>query len=393
MQDERLSTVEATNYMLEADMSRKKRKTILLAGGGSAGHVMPLVSVVEAIKGKYDTVFIIEKNGVEENVLKKRNIIYYGILAGKWRRYWSWQNFIDIFKVIIGIFQSIYLLFKIKPDVVLAKGGYVSIPVSVACWFWHIPLVSHESDAIMGLANKFTARIARKIGVAFPVGVYGGVNENKLVWVGMPVRKFEMDGGDLIKIGKYFGINNDLPVVFVTGGSQGAVNLNSYILKNIKEILKFCNVIHITGKKDFDRVKKIKEELELLPGKYLVYDFMYDDYGRAIVLADIVISRAGSTLAEISFMAKPSILVPLPTSASNHQYYNAKSFEDVGASIMIEERDFNKVNLAILLQSVLSDEERMEEMKAAATTAMMTEGSAQMMLDLIESVMNGEDDK
>ena len=204
----------------------KKRKTILLAGGGSAGHVMPLVSVVEAIKGKYDTVFIIEKNGVEENVLKKRNIIYYGILAGKWRRYWSWQNFIDIFKVIIGIFQSIYLLFKIKPDVVLAKGGYVSIPVSVACWFWHIPLVSHESDAIMGLANKFTARIARKIGVAFPVGVYGGVNENKLVWVGMPVRKFEMDGGDLIKIGKYFGINNDLPVVFVTGGSQGAVNLN-----------------------------------------------------------------------------------------------------------------------------------------------------------------------
>ncbi|MFA4931229.1 MAG: UDP-N-acetylglucosamine--N-acetylmuramyl-(pentapeptide) pyrophosphoryl-undecaprenol N-acetylglucosamine transferase [Patescibacteria group bacterium] len=370
-------------------MKNDRKKRIVLAGGGSGGHVMPLLNVWELLKNDYDFIFMGKSRGDEEMLVKQRNIPYHGVWTGKWRRYWSWRNVIDLFTFPMGIWQSIWILYHYKPDLVFAKGGYVSLPVAVAARILGIKLVLHESDSVFGLANRLAAGFASKIAVSFPVGRYDIGYHDKMIWTGMPVRNWRVGDDNVEDIRQHFAIDNDLPVVLVTGGSQGAMNLNTYVMKHIVAILEFANVIHIAGKNDFKRVEAKKINIIRGNGKYIIYDFMYEDYDKAMILADMVVSRAGSTLAEISNLAKPSILVPLPHSASNHQYYNAKSFEDVGASVMVEERDFERINLAILVESILGDEERYEEMSAAAVTAIKTEGATQMMADLIvEEVEN-----
>lgn len=369
-------------------MEKTKKKKIVLTGGGSSGHVMPLLYVWELIKDDFDFLYIAETKGKELSILEKYDLDYKTVKAGKWRRYLSWENFVDLFKIPIGIWQSYWILKKYQPDLVVAKGGHVSVPTTIAAGWLKIPIIAHESDTIMGWANRISGRFATKIAVAFPVGRYGSKHAKKMVWVGMPVKKWGYNHDDDLKIRKYFGIENDWPIILVTGGSQGAVHVNDYLAKYLERILSFANVIHLTGSYDFERVKKNKEKIDKNQGKYLVFDYLYEDYGKAMSIADLIISRAGSTtLSDISNLSKASILIPLPTSASNHQFYNAKSFEDMGASVMVEERDFGKIDLSVLTKSLLEDEERMEEMKAAAATAMKTEGSAQIMADLIKSVL------
>ncbi len=368
----------------------KKKKRIVLTGGGSGGHAIPLISIWQEIKNDYDFLYIGEKGGKEQEIVKRVGLDYRGVWAGKWRRYFSWQNYLDLGRVPVGIWQSYWILREWKPDLVLAKGGYVSVPVVLAAVLLKIKIISHESDAIMGLANRIIARYADKIAVAYPVGRYGHKYTKKMVWVGMPVREWSYKINDEKKLRKYFGIKNDLPILFVTGGSQGALHVNKYVMKHLEGLLEFCNVIHTTGRTDFRRVKEWRETLPKNKERYLIYDFMFEEYERAMVLADLIVSRGGSTLAEISSLAKPSILIPLPTAAGNHQYYNVKGFEDVGASVMVEERDFDKINLTVLVKSLLEDEEGLEEMKAAAATAMKTQGSVRIMADLIDNVLGGK---
>jgi len=373
--------------------SQTKKEKIVLAGGGSGGHVMPLLSVWEFLKDEYEVLFLCSNQGKEEKILADKKVYFKTIWAGKLRRYFDWQNLVDFFKTPIGIAQSYFILRSYRPVVVLAKGGYVSVPVGIAAWLLGIPLVTHESDAVMGLANRILARFATKIAVAFPVGRYQSQDEKKMIWTGMPVRKWKYQDGDKEKIREEWGLNNQLPVIFITGGSQGAKKMNSYVMDNLDKILQFANVIHQTGELDFPRLERKKMSLTETKGKYLIYDFLIDEYDRAMVLADLVIARAGSTLADISNLAKPSILIPLPSSASNHQFYNAKSFDDMGAAVMLEERDFNKINLAVLAESILSDEERMEEMASTASTAMKTEGSAQILVDIIKDTIRQSREK
>lgn len=370
---------------------KSNRKKIILAGGGSGGHITPLISVWEIIKEEYDFVYIGVRGGVGLELVSDKKILMYQIMVGKWRRYFSLLNVVDVFKFVFGVFQSLIILSKEKPNLVLAKGGYVALPVSLAAWLMRIPVIAHESDTVMGLANRIIARFAVKIAVTFPLGNYPSKYQKKLVLTGMPVRNWRAKRSDESRYRKYFGIDNDLPIVLVMGGSQGAVGLNTYVLNNIFSMLDFTNVIHITGRTDLERVQKIAGKFGKKNGKYLIFDFMLKDYEKAIFIADLIVSRSGSTsLSEISSLSKPSILVPLPTSASNHQFHNAKSFEDVGASILVEERDFDKINLSILIKSLFEDEERYEEMRASASTAMMTDGSSQILADLIADVLKGK---
>lgn len=370
---------------------KTKQEKIVLAGGGSGGHVIPLLSIWEILKDDYDVLFMCSSGGKETAVLEARGVNFRGVWAGKLRRYFDWRNLVDFFRIPVGVIQSYLILRDFQPAMVLAKGGYVSVPVGIAAWLLKIPIVTHESDAVMGLANRILARFAERIAVAFPVGRYQSQYEEKMIWTGMPVRRWKYTEKDKDEIRNKWGLDNDLPVIFITGGSQGAKKLNTYVMDGLGDILTFANVIHQTGELDFARLERKKMSLSETKGKYLIYDFMIDDFERAIILADIVLARAGSTLAEISNLAKPSILIPLPTSASNHQFHNAKSFEDMGAGIMIEERDFVKINLPTLLDSLLMDEERLEEMSSAASTAMKTEGSAQILVDIIKDVIEKRD--
>jgi UDP-N-acetylglucosamine--N-acetylmuramyl-(pentapeptide) pyrophosphoryl-undecaprenol N-acetylglucosamine transferase len=240
---------------------------------------------------------------------------------------------------------------------------------------------------VMGLANKIISRMAKTIAVSFPIGAYDNKYASKMIFTGLPVKGWKAKSGDVQKMKKILQIDLQLPTIFVTGGSYGANSVNSYILEHASKILNYANILHVTGDNDYDRVTKLGKNIKG-KGVYNIYKFLTDDFNKDLYVSDMVISRASATtLAEISSMAKPSILIPLPTSASNHQYFNAKSFEDMGASVMIEERDFPRINLAILIKSILEDEERYEEMSASAVTAMQTEGAAQIIKDIIAGMI------
>ncbi len=372
---------------LSISKNMKKKKKVLLAGGGSGGHVFPLLNVWEYMKNDFEVQYVGEKNGKEQVWVEERGINYQGISAGKLRRYFSIQNFIDIFKVPVGIYQSWQILRDFKPDLVFAKGGNVSFPVVIAAWWLKIPVLTHESDLVMGLANRMTASIADKIAVSFPVGAYGSRYSEKMIYTGLPVRVWTKKSGNEDEIVKSFGLNKDLPTVFVTGGSQGAMAVNSYILDHLDKILDYANVIHVSGETDFVRVREKTKDI-IGTGVYKLYSFLTDNFNKAMYISEIVVSRASATtLAEISSMAKPSILIPLPISASNHQYFNAKRYEDIGASVMVEEREFKQINLAVLLQSILEDEEKYHEMSSSASVAMQTEGVSQIIIDLINNMI------
>ncbi len=363
------------------------KKKVLLVGGGSGGHVFPLLNVWEFMKDDYEVLYIGEENGKEKSWVEERGIRYKGIQAGKLRRYFSLQNFVDFFKVPIGIYQSWKIIKDFKPDLVFAKGGNVSFPAVVAAWWLKIPILTHESDLVMGLANKMTASMATKIAVSFPVGGYGEKYADKMIYTGLPVRAWNKKSGDEEEIMKHFGVNKELPVIFVTGGSQGAMNLNSYVMKHLEKILEYANVIFVTGENDYERVNgevgHVKGE-----GVCKIYSFLTDNFNKGMFVSDLIVSRASATtLAEISSMAKPSVLVPLPTSASNHQYFNAKSYEDMGACVLIEERDFDKFNLAVLIRSLFEDEESYHEMSSSASAAMQTDGVGKIILDLINELI------
>ncbi|HPH78828.1 MAG TPA: undecaprenyldiphospho-muramoylpentapeptide beta-N-acetylglucosaminyltransferase [bacterium] len=363
-------------------MKTDKQK-ILMAGGGSGGHVFPLLNVYEIMKKNYEVLFVGENKGKEEKWVSERGIAYRGILAGKMRRYWSWDNLVDIFKLPIGIVQSLYIINNFRPQVVFVKGGYVSLPVAIAAWMLRIPILVHESDMVMGLSNRVIGKIATKIAVSFPIGGYDSRLAKKMIYTGLPVRDWKVKSENIDVFKNNFGISNDLPVIFVTGASQGAIHINDYIFRYVDSMLEYANVIHQTGELDYERIALLAKNKKG-KGVYIVKPFLTDDFNRVMYLADMVVARSGATtLAEISSLAKPSILIPLPTSASNHQYFNAKTFEDIGAAVMVEERDFDRINLAILIKSILEDEERFEEMSAAAVTAMQTEGASQIINDII----------
>jgi len=213
-----------------------------------------------------------------------------------------------------------------------------------------------------------------------------------MIYTGLPVRAWAKKSGDDDEIIKSFGLDKELPIIFVTGGSHGAKSLNSYVAQHLEKILEFANVIMVTGENDYER---IVDKVGDVKGKGVcrIYSFLTDNFNKGMFISDLIISRASATtLAEISSMAKPSILVPLPTSASNHQYFNAKSYEDMGACVLVEERDFDKINLAVLIKSLFEDEESYHEMTSSASAAMQTDGVGKIILDLINDLIEEKND-
>ena len=233
---------------------------IVLAGGGSGGPVAPLLAIAEAIKKNNPEakfLFIGTKKGEpEKEMIKNYNFSakggsasggdFVGIFCGKLRRYLSWQNFLDIFKTKLGFFQSLFILIKFKPDLIIGAGGYVSVPVVLAGWFLKIPSLIHQQDILPTLSNKILSIFAKKITVSFGPSLKD-FPKNKTIFTGHPVRQF-IFSGDRERAIKLFNLEKEKPVLVVLGGGTGAVSLNNLIWQNLGELTKFCQVVHLTGK-------------------------------------------------------------------------------------------------------------------------------------------------
>lgn len=347
---------------------------VLFTGGGTAGHIFPLIAIIRQMKknypyGGFEFFYLGPKDKFIKDLLKKEGVKMKTIFAGKFRRYFSFKTLIDIFKIPIGIIQSFYYIFVISPDVIFSKGGYGSVPTAISGRMLNVPIFLHESDITPGLANKIVSRFAIEVFISFSIDETEYFPAHKKLSVGNPILS-GITNGSKSEAEKTFNIISDKPVVLILGGSQGAKKINNTILANLSSILKNYEIIHQTGKKNF---KQVKKEVELVVPKDL-YEYYHPspflsekELADAYAIADLVVSRAGSgSIFEIAANNKPSILVPIAGSAQNHQVRNAYAYNKRGACLVIEESNFKPHFILERINYLFDRPEKMKEMSERA---------------------------
>ena len=351
-------------------------KRIVLTGGGTAGHVTPHLALLPHLVEKgYDIHYIGTENGIERSMMENLpGITYHSVKSGKLRRYFDWKNFTDPFRVIAGVFQSIYLMHKLHPDVCFSKGGFVSVPVVVGAWINRVPTLCHESDLTPGLANKICARFAKKVAATFPECV-SALGE-KGVFTGTPLRPALFAGSREKGLAMaHFAANK--PVLLMMGGSLGAQSVNAALREALPKLLERMQVFHICGKGNLD------ESLANIPGYYQV-EFLSDELPNAMAAADYILSRAGSNaLCEFQALGKPMLLVPYPKGASRgDQILNAASYEKRGLARVLLQENMTADTLAQAIFALINDE---DALRRALHDAPPADGTAAV-LQLIEDI-------
>lgn len=269
-----------------------------------------------------------------------------------------YANFKDSFLVVGGFFQSLFKLMVWRPDVVFAKGGYVCLPVGIAAKLLGIPLVIHDSDAHPGLTNRVLSRWADKIATGAPLEYYS-YPKHKTAYVGIPVaesfRKFT--NNEMIDAKKTWGIDENLPLLVVTGGGLGASRINNAIVLVLADLLKLCSVVLISGVSQNDELKAIAPQNN---NHFQLHAFIAKDIASLFGAADVVVARAGATtILELAMLEKPTILVPNAKLSGGHQLKNASVYLDAGAVKVIDEETMVQ-NPSILVETVanvLSDKQ------------------------------------
>lgn len=341
--------------------------TIVLTGGGTAGHVSLNEAIIpELIKKKYDIHYIGSYNGIEKTIIgdKFPNIPYHPISNGKLRRYFSIKNFSDPFKVLYGTMQAITVLKKVKPSVVFSKGGFVSVPVVLAAKLSNIPVVIHESDLTPGLANKIASSFAEHIFTVFEETIKH-LPANKASSIGAILRPDLFHGDEKIAE-QLTGFDASKETIIVMGGSQGSAKINEVIKQNIEQLTKRFQVIHLCGKGNKD---------DLLVGKpnYIAFEYVTNELPHLMKISNYVISRAGSnSIFEFLELKKPMLLIPLSVHASRgDQVLNAKYFEKKGFASILEEEDLTATTFMDSFNRLVDEKEemidRMFEVNASKT--------------------------
>ena len=323
-------------------------KKIVMTGGGTAGHVTPNIALFDSLqKDGYEIHYIGSYEGIEKGLIEHKKIPYYGISSGKFRRYRSWKNLTDPFRVLHGFFQARRLLGRIRPNVVFSKGGFVSVPVVMAAKTRHIPVIIHESDLTPGLANKLAMPSATKVCCNFPETL-PYLPKEKAVLTGSPIRQ-ELLHGNKQAAKDFCGFTGDLPILMVMGGSIGSVYINNAIRGCIDTLLTKYQIIHLCGKGNIDESLKDKKG-------YAQFEYISENLPDLFAAADLVVARAGAnSICELLALHKPNILIPLSRNASRgDQILNANSFAKQGFSAVLEEEEVTSEKLMATIDDVMA---------------------------------------
>jgi UDP-N-acetylglucosamine--N-acetylmuramyl-(pentapeptide) pyrophosphoryl-undecaprenol N-acetylglucosamine transferase len=312
------------------------QQQIIFTGGGSSGHVVPNLALIKKFKSTgWKVSYVGSKNGIEKDLITKDpDITYLAITSGKLRRYFSWKNFIDPFKILYGIMQTFVICRKIRPLVVFSKGGFVAFPLIIAAWLNRIPIVAHESDLTPGLANKLSFPFVKKICVTFAETTTNFKNNSKVIVTGTPIRQ-ELLTGNAAKGLSICQFSADKKVILIIGGGLGSETINATIRSILLKLLKDFQVVHICGK------TKVDNSLNL-PG-YTQFEYVYDNLADIMACTNIIISRAGAnSIYEFLTLQKPHLLIPLSLKASRgDQISNAKYFAAKGLSEALFEENLS----------------------------------------------------
>lgn len=317
---------------------------ILLTGGGTAGHTWPIILVAKSLlkNRRLKILYVGSRQGIEKKLARESQIPFKAIMTGKRRAYFSFSNFWDIFKIFGGILQAFFILIFFRPQIIFAKGGYVTVPIIFWLRFFKIPLVIHESDVVMGKANLWAAKFARKVCLGFPIEFYEQkLPLQKLVYTGIPVQP------DFLEVPIKSGPR---PKILITGGSQGSSKINHLVAEIRPDLLLRATIWHLAGERDYQKLSQFKNPF------YHVFEFSFE-MPKLMRDADLVISRAGaSTLAEISAAKKAAIIIPLESAANEHQKANAQVYFKKNAAVVISEKNLTANSLKEICFHLLDDE-------------------------------------
>jgi UDP-N-acetylglucosamine--N-acetylmuramyl-(pentapeptide) pyrophosphoryl-undecaprenol N-acetylglucosamine transferase len=346
---------------------------IVLTGGGTGGHIFPLLAVAKKIREKKpdaEFLFLGPAGKMETELMLQKGIPLKGIACGKMRRYFSWLNFTDFCKVPLGFIQSLWRLLAYMPDVIFSKGGYASLPIVLAGWVYRIPIMIHESDSVPGMTNNFLAKFSNSVAVSYPQAE-GYFPPTQVVLTGNPLQE-DIAEGNAQRAREKFSLLESKKVIFILGGSQGSQIINEKILEILPELVGKYQIIHQTGEVHLPSVKKRAGELGIKierDGYYPIAQYANEDLKDILSVADLVISRSGAnSLSEIAANGKPAIFIPLMGSANNHQKMNAYSLAKVGACVVLEENNLGK---NILLKNIfeLMENEKLRSKLSEAVRA------------------------
>ncbi|WP_038038842.1 undecaprenyldiphospho-muramoylpentapeptide beta-N-acetylglucosaminyltransferase [Thermorudis peleae] len=357
--------------------SRKQQLHLVIAGGGTGGHIQPAVAVLHVLRQRLSlniSVFWIGSGrGLERQIAQQEYVPFYPILTGKLRRYLAWQTPFDLVKIPLGLLQAIVLLRRLRPHVVFGTGGYVSVPAVIAAGILGIPAIIHEQTATVGLATRLTAPFVRKIALTYPQTVqWLGHFAHKATVTGLPLRP-ELFTGDASQALAHFQFTPQLPVLYITGGSLGAHALNLAVEQILPELLLFTQVVHqcgpTTANHDYPRLRATRAALPpALATRYQVVEYVDSHVlPHLYAAATLVVSRAGAnTVAELAGLGKPAILIPLPGAAGNEQARNAAILEQAGGALVLPQQDLTPQRLLSLIQTMMNQPEQLAQMAERA---------------------------
>ncbi len=320
---------------------------IVFTGGGTAGHVVPNIALINELQPKgWQIDYVGSADGVEKAMITAIKIPYHEVSSGKLRRYFSWKNFFDPFRIVLGVGQSFFLLRKLKPNVVFSKGGFVAFPVVVGAWLNRIPIVAHESDISPGLANRLSFPFVNKICITFAEGKKHFKRPEKVEVTGTPIRPQLFEGNAKNGL-KRCGFNFEKPCLLVVGGSMGANALNIGVRQAIDKLCEQFQVIHLCGKGKVDSSFADRAD-------YRQFEYANEELADFFAASELVISRAGANaLYEILALSKPHILVPLSAKVSRgDQLQNAHYFQHQGISVVVHEESLTAKKLLAAVDEV-----------------------------------------
>lgn len=340
---------------------------VLVTGGGTGGHIYPALAIAQKIieeDKENQILYVGTKMGMESDLVPKHGYDFRTISAKYLERKISIENIKTVFTSIKGVIQSMKIIKEFKPDIVVGTGGYVCGPVVLAASIKKVPTMIHEQNVFPGITNKMLSKVVDKIAISFEEAEKYFKHKDKIRVVGNPVRK-EIVDTDRNESRKKMGLRNDELFIYSFGGSGGQKSLNDAIAEYIKE-LKFTpniKLLHVTGKRLYDDfIETLKNKNITVPSNVTIKDYMYDSPS-ALSASDLVIGSAGAiTIAEITKIGVPSILIPKTYTAENHQEYNARALEKKGASAVILEKELSGNKLSRTIFGIIKNEKQLQAM-------------------------------
>ena len=366
---------------------------VLISGGGTGGHIYPALAVATRLRDSYhaDILYLGSDDGLETKLVPAAGFRFVTVKAGKLQRFVSWRTATGVARVPVGMAQAIGSVRNFHADVAFTSGGYVAVPAGLAARLNGVPLLMHQQDVPPNLSNRLIAPLATRISVAFADSLRYFPTRKTLL-LGNPVRQAILDVRQTVPQQARIALNfaPDLPLLLVTGGSQGARHLNQVICQALPELLKHCQVLQISGTKLFDETRLLAERTmggldATLQQRYRLVPYMDQEMPLALQAAELVICRAGAaTLSELALLSKPSILVPLPPAiGASPQEANAYTFGQKQAAEVIRNADLKREVLVERVQSIITSSTRLETMAEAVRSFAKPEATQEIVETII----------